>query len=174
MYWITQPSAPVPGSHRGGKSWGGWRVGAQPRVPPRTFSVTQQRRYLDFQAFSTGYVFGNSKIAVTSKPVKLLSIGNKKPSLKSAALNSPGFGFSSCWSPGELTKGNDQFFCPRVQLSVQPTTRVAPYFPLGPHQTPPLCQEVVKDCIGCFRAFYLHCKWKPLSGTSEAVQSHWL
>lgn len=67
-------------------------------MPPRTLSVTQQRRYLDFQAFSTSYVFGNSKIVVMSKPIKLLSIGNKKPSLKSAALNSTGFSFSSCWS----------------------------------------------------------------------------
>lgn len=146
-------------------------------MPPRTFSVTQQRCYLDFQAFSTSYGFGNGKIAVMSRPVKRLSIGNKKPSLKSAALNSIGFSFSSCWSISQLTKGRTSSFVEGSScLFSQPPA--SPHILLwGPQPNPPFCQEVLKDCVECFRALYFHCRWKPLSATSEAaqsVQSSWL
>lgn len=49
----------------------------------------------------TLYIFGNVFFlgGGTSKPVKLLGVGNKKPSLKSG-LNNVGSHFSFCW-PGE-------------------------------------------------------------------------
>lgn len=144
VHWITQPSAPAAGSQRGGKSSGAWRVGGQPHVPPRTFSVMQQRRYLDFQAFSTSYVFGNSKIVVASRPVKLRSIGNKKPSLKSAALNSMGFGFSSCWSVSELTKGRtSSFVYGSSRLFSQPPVSTR-FCSGGPHQTLPFVKKFLR------------------------------
>lgn len=109
--------------------------GRPPQVPPRTFSVTQQRCYLDSQAFSTSYGFGNGKIAVMSRPVKRLLIGNKKPSLKSAALNSIGFSFSSCWSISQLTKERTSSFVEGSScLFSQPPVSLHILL-WGPHQT---------------------------------------
>lgn len=93
---LPQPPAPPAGLQEVVR-----RGGTHPQVPPRTVTVTRRSSRLDFSSFFyrlyiflvTFFFWG------TSKPVKLLGVGNKKPSLKSG-LNNVGSHFSFCW-PGE-------------------------------------------------------------------------
>ncbi|TFK13633.1 ubiA prenyltransferase domain-containing protein 1 [Platysternon megacephalum] len=76
----------------------------------------QQRRTLDL--FHQSYVSGSAvKCVVTSGPVKLLSKGNKKPSLNSSALNNAGFS-ASLLEPKETSPWRDRLLC----LCGQPPT----------------------------------------------------